>query len=144
MALRDQPQLVFKQAAPKNINIVLASTGKPGKPALLKLMINDVGRNRTPEFTGTIQLTCTDPTAVLPASVNLTTADAGAKDVYVTFNQTGTFTISAKVTSSNFPITATYTSNPVNISNDSINIYWGDFHTHTKFSRDGYGSDGYT
>lgn len=144
VALRDQPELVFKQANPKNINIVLASTGKPGKPALLKLMINDVGRNRTPEFIGTIQLTCTDPTATFPSTVTFNSSDAGAKDVLLTFNQAGVFNVSAKVTSSNFPITATYTSNPINISNDSINIYWGDFHTHTKFSRDGYGSDGYT
>lgn len=144
VALRDQPQIVFKQANPKNINIALASTGNIGKPTLLKLMINDVGRNRAPDFTGTIQLTCTDPSAVFPASVNLTAMDAGTKDVYVTFNQNGVFNVSAKVTASNFPITATYTSNPVNISNDTINIYWGDFHTHSKFSRDGFGSDGYS
>jgi hypothetical protein len=142
-ALKDQPELVFKHAAPKNINIALASTAKSGQPALLKLMLNDIGKNRTPNFSGTIQLSCSDPNAVFPSIVAITPADSGVKDVYVTFNTKGIFSMSSKVMTSNFPVTGSFFSNPILISDDSINIYWGDFHTHTKFSRDGFGSEGY-
>ena len=40
VALRDQPEIVFKYSTPKNINVALASTGNKGNPALLKLMVN--------------------------------------------------------------------------------------------------------
>lgn len=143
VALKDQPQIVFKHSVSKNINIVVASSSKPGKPALLKIMINDLGKNVTADFNGSVQLTCTDASAAFPTTINITPSDKGSKDVLVTLHQTGTFTFSAKVLSANFPLTGTFTSNPINVSNDSINIYWGDFHTHTKFSRDGFGSDGY-
>lgn len=143
IALRDQPEIVFKHSNPKNLNMALASTGNPGKPALLRLMINDVGKNIAPDFDGVIQLSCSDASAILPSTVNITPADQGAKDVHVTFSEDGVFTITAKVLTSNYPIAGLFVSNPINISKDSMHIYWGDFHTHGKFSRDGFGDDGY-
>lgn len=142
-ALKSQAKIVFNHTTSKSINIALASTGKIGKPVLLKLMLNDVGKNITYDFNGTIQLNCSDPSAIYPSTVNFTPADSGVKDVLITFNQKGVFNAAAKVTSSNVTITGSFSSNPINISDDSLNIYWGDFHTHGGFSRDGFGSDGY-
>ncbi len=60
-----------------------------------------------------------------------------------TFNKDGIFTVTCNPISSNYPFTGTFISNPINCSTDSLNIYFGDFHTHTGYSRDGQGANGY-
>ncbi len=143
IALKESAKITSKHAVPKNLSVVVASTAKQQQPTLVKLMVSDLGKNIAFNFSGTIQLNCTDASAVFPSLVSLTPADSGAKDVYVVFNQNGVFTVTANVISSPTPINGTITSNPVNVSNDSLNIYWGELHTHGKISRDGFGDDGY-
>ncbi len=143
VALESQPTFVFKAAAPRQLNLALASSGKPGKPVLLKVMVNDAYKNQASGFDGYVQLSCSDPGASFPSVIRILPEDNGWKDVYVTFSQHGVYTVSASVLSANYTINGTYSSNPVSISDDSLRIFWGDFHTHTKFSRDGFGSEGY-
>lgn len=122
---------------------VLSSTTKKGNPSILKLIIQDRSFNQAKNFVGTIQLTCTDNTATFPSVITFNTADKGSKDLPITFNQNGVFTISAKALTSNYSLNDNFISNPTNCGNDSLNIYFGELHTHTGFSRDGQGADGY-
>lgn len=119
------------------INPVLQSTAKSNELALLKIMLTDQFHNTTPTKTGMIQVSCSTPYAILNNIVNLTSEDKGVKDVYVKFTRDGTYTCSCLFESK------VYTSNPIHVSDDSIKIYWGDFHTHTSFSRDGRGTGAY-
>ncbi len=127
----------------KSIYPVLQTTAKPNQTILLKLIIHDLNENRATNFTGTIALTCSANSATIPSSINITPADSGKKDIYFTIPQKGVYTVTAQLISGNANITGSFVSNPVNISDDSMHIYFGDFHTHTKFSRDGYGSNAY-
>ncbi len=139
-----QPQIYYKYDIANRVHLALSSAGKINQPALLKVAIHDKGRNVVRNFSGTLQLTCSDPSALSTQNITLNATDEGKKDIYLTFNKNGVFTIKTNIISSNMPpINGQFTSNPIKISDDSLNIYWGEFHTHTKFSRDGYGSDGY-
>jgi hypothetical protein len=141
--LLDAPKISFKNSTPKNVSVVLPSTAKKQQTSVVKVMISDIGRNISYDFSGTVKLTCTDVSAIYPRTVTFTPSDSGAKDVPIVFNQDGIFTISANVVNSPTPITGNSISNPVNVSADSLNIYWGELHTHGKISRDGFGDDGY-
>lgn len=143
IALHDAPNTVLIPSTPKNLKVVLPSTTQKQKPSIIKLIVADIGNNTAINFSGTISLTCSDPSAVFPTTVTLTPADSGKKDVPVYFNQNGVFTVSAKVSNTTTPISGNFVSNPINVSEDSLNIYWGEVHTHGKISRDGFGDDGF-
>jgi len=88
VALESQPTFVFKAAAPRQLNLALASSGKPGKPVLLKVMVNDAYKNQASGFDGYVQLNCSDPGASFPSVIRILPEDNGWKDVYVTFFST--------------------------------------------------------
>ena len=142
-ALNAAPNITFYASAAKNMSVVLPSTAKPNTQSLIKLLFSDIGRNIAYNFSGTVQLSCSDPSAVFNNTINITPADSGAKDVPIIFSQNGIFTVTAKVINSATPIAGSVISNPIKVSNDSLNIYWGELHTHGKISRDGFGDDGY-
>lgn len=142
--VENQPQIYFKYDIANRVHLALSSKGIINQPELLKVAIHDKGKNVVRNFSGILQLTCSDSSAMSTQNILINPADEGKKDVFLTFNKNGVYTIKAKILSSNMPpINGQFTSNPININNDSINIYWGEFHTHTKFSRDGFGSDAY-
>lgn len=142
--IEKQPTIYVKHLVAKSINLVLSSKGNLNNTSLLKVAIHDVGKNVVNDFTGSVQITSSDASALTPLIINFNATDKGTKDVYLNFAKNGIYTIKANVLSANQPLTGNFFSNPINVSNDSFNIYWGEFHTHTKFSRDGFGSDAYS
>jgi hypothetical protein len=136
--LTERPTLHIKeQNFGHKLNVVLQSKAKKGENALLKIMITDQFQNTTPTKTGMVALSCTSPFANYSSNITINAADKGTKDVYVQFNKEGIYTCSCVFENK------TYKSNPIQISDDSLKIYWGDFHTHTTYSRDGRGSGAY-
>lgn len=138
-----KPSIIFKHGNAQKLRLVLSSTAQKTQDCLLKIMVNDVTNNLVDDFTGTIQLSCTDANAILPSTIDFTSEDKGHKDIIVKFDEEGNYKINANVITSNMPVTGSFTSNPINISTDSLHIFFGDFHTHSQYSRDGFGSNGY-
>jgi hypothetical protein len=135
------------KSAPKRsdaLQLFLSSTGKVQQPVLLKAVVFDNNISFVPGFAGSFRLSCTDPTAIFPSVLTFTPADSGHLEIPVTFGQEGVFNFSAQLISSNSAITKLYPSNPIRISADTMQIYWGEFHTHTEHSRDGEGRDAFT
>lgn len=66
-----------------------------GDTITLQISVRDIAGNLIPSYEGTLQLTCSDPSATFPASVTMTAADAGSLDVAVAFPTAGTAQINA-------------------------------------------------
>ena len=138
-----QPEIVFKYSIAKSLYLSANSVCSINSNNLLKLAVHDVGKNIAEDFIGTVKIACSDPSAMPEQIVNITFPDKGKKLVNLIFSKSGSFTIYATVISGNQTITGSYKSNPILVSNNSMNTYWGELHTHTKFSRDGFGSNAY-
>ncbi len=135
--------IVSKPKKADALQLILSSTGKKNQPALLKAVIFDDNVSAVPYFTGSFRITCTDASASYSSTVQFTESDSGHVEIPVTFRQPGIFTCNAQQISGSSTITKIYASNPINISEDSMQIYWGEFHTHTEYSRDGQGQDAF-
>jgi hypothetical protein len=66
-----------------------------GTPVTARVIAQDAQGNKVSDYAGTVTFTSSDGTAVLPANVTFTVADAGQKDVNVTFNALGSQTLTA-------------------------------------------------
>lgn len=135
--------IVSKPKRADVLQLILSSTGKVNKPTLLKAVIFDDNVSSVPYFTGSFNVTCTDASATYNSTIQFTTADSGHVEIPITFGQNGVFSCNARQTSGNSTISKIYASNPINVSEDSMQIFWGEFHTHTEYSRDGQGQDAF-
>lgn len=141
--INSKPSIYIKHGNAQKLRLVISSLAQKNENCLLKIMVNDITNNLVNDFVGNIQLSCSDANAIFPSTIDITAADKGHKDVIIKFTDDGIYKINANVISSNMPISGIFTSNPISISTDSLHIFFGEFHTHTQFSRDGFGSDGY-
>lgn len=135
--------IVSKPKKADVLQLILSSTGKVNQPTLLKAVIFDDNVSSVPYFTGSFNISCTDASATYNSTIQFTAADSGHVEIPVTFRQNGVFTCNAQQTGGSSTISKIYASNPINISDDSMQIYWGEFHTHTEYSRDGQGQDAF-
>ncbi len=142
--INTKPTIFFKHGNAQKLRVIVNSLSQKNKDCLLKIIVNDNSNNLVDDFVGTIQLSCISTDAIFPATINIDALDKGNKDVLVKFNADGIYTFSANVISTNMPVAGNFTSNPISISDDSSHIYFGDFHTHTQYSRDGFGSNSYS
>jgi len=141
--INSTPNIYFKHGAAQKIRLVVSSLNRKNKDGLLRIMINDATNNLVDDFIGNVQLTCTSNSAIFPNNIVFTSSDKGHKDVLVRFNTDGIYSFTASVGASNMPINNSFISNPTVVSSDSMHLYFGDFHTHTQYSRDGFGSNSY-
>jgi hypothetical protein len=132
-------RITSKSKKADGLQLVLSSTAKKGKPALLQAIITDNNISLYPFFTGSFQLTCTDASAAFPPVINFRAVDSGHVELPVTFNNNGVYNFHATLITGNVPLTNISPSNPVNVSGDTMKVFWGEFHTHTEYSRDGTG-----
>src|SRR4051794_23938362 len=70
-------------------------TPTAGDPLAVALTVLAADGNRAPGFRGTVHIASTDASAVLPADVAFTAAEAGAKQVNVTLETAGVGTLTA-------------------------------------------------
>lgn len=83
-----------------SLSLTAMSTSVPtGTPLSLTVTVNSTATVNNssvlPFYTGTIHFTSTDSTAQLPADYTFTTTDAGSHTFSLTFNTTGTWTVTA-------------------------------------------------
>lgn len=125
------------------LQLFLSSTGKVNNATLLRAVVFDDNISFVPGFTGSFSLSCSNPGASFPTVITFTPADSGHLDIPVSFSQPGIYTFNAQLISGNSAINKINASNPILISSDTMQIYWGEFHTHTEMSRDGEGQDAF-
>ena len=73
----------------------LKSTARTGSPAGFQLTVRDGSGFLATSYTGTVHFTSDDPTASLPADCTFNADDAGSRVFLVTFNTTGTRSVTA-------------------------------------------------
>lgn len=120
----------------------LPSTIIAGKPARAKIVVLDKFGNLATAFAGTITLTATDPSAILPKTVALAPSDSGRKSFEVVFNKPGIHDLQLKVQGKNPVSLWQVRTNPAEVLSGAphYQVFWGDLHSHSSFSWDGYGT----
>lgn len=114
---------------------------KPGQPQKVKTIIYDAYYNRAHRFVGGFSVSCTDPAAVYPSNIYFSAADSGRLEFDITFNTEGIHYITFNSLSPDFP---KFNSHAVRVSaGQDPGIFWGEFHTHSEYSRDAAGQPGW-
>lgn len=123
------------------INIVLPSMVKLQDITKLKIAAFDKFDNIATNFVGTIHLICSDNLADFQNSITFLPSDNGYKEIEIKFYTEGNHYFVGNVEGialsdmqSNFAIV---------VANKEYDILWGDFHSHSAFSRDGMGKCAY-
>ncbi len=139
--LMPAPRLTIATRAPYRLAGYLPSTISASTPTHLKLVVLDELNNLAASFTGKVQLSATDASANFPGEVEFLASDSGRKNIAVTFAQAGVHTISFVTPRKSWQAR----SNPIAVTAqaESLKIYWGDLHTHSVYSFDGYGDDAF-
>ncbi|MEE9161614.1 MAG: DUF3604 domain-containing protein, partial [Candidatus Neomarinimicrobiota bacterium] len=133
------PDIQVMPTIPAKIRLIAPSRAIVGRPTSVAVVVMDQFENATQRYRGTVQLSTSDSTAVLPAPHHFTAEDRGTRALLVTFHTPGIHTL--KVRGDQHLAPHGIHSNPVHVSldPDDLNLYWGDLHAHSGYSKDGAG-----
>jgi|GEM_PF-864276 len=137
-----RPEFEIRPTDAVRVHLFANSVFAPSEEGKLLITTSDEFFNIAEGFTGTIQLSGPgSDQAVYPASVTLTPADQGKKEIPIYFLKEGTYVIKGSVAGN--PDLPVVQSNPIRVSSTLPKIYWGDLHSHGAPSRDGIGRGRY-
>ncbi len=139
------PVLTVETRAPYRLAAYLSSSIPVGMPTALKLVVLDEMNNLAAAFTGIVQLSSTDMAASFPSAMEFAASDSGRKNIDVIFQTPGVHTMIANARNRMPRYLWEVRSNPaeVTVEAESLQIYWGDLHSHSGFSYDGYGREAF-
>ncbi|MBW2577677.1 MAG: CehA/McbA family metallohydrolase [Deltaproteobacteria bacterium] len=134
--LKASPGIDVLSAPPTQIRVTLPSVARPGKPFRITVATLDPSANAGYPFEGRIELTSTSAEHPLELTepVVFVASDRGRKTFEAIVREPGVVRVRAK--SENGIVGE---SNPMMVSSDGQNIFWGDLHGHTSLS-DGTGT----
>ena len=134
--LEDSPGIDVRPAHPSRLRVTLPSVARPGKPFRITIAVLDLYANTGYPFEGTITLTNTPAEAdlELAESVIFVASDQGRKTFEAIAREPGVIRVRAESEDG-----LVGESNPMLVSSDGQNIFWGDLHGHTSLS-DGTGT----
>ncbi|MGH7493270.1 MAG: DUF3604 domain-containing protein [bacterium] len=134
------PVLTILPGPPRWLAAYLPSRVPTDEPANLKLACLDAQGNLAVTFSGEVKISCTDPRAEVPSLVTFNPEDRGHKIVAMRFRSPGIHEIYLQALGLPWPEMA---SNPVEVAAEKPQylLYWGDLHSHSSFSFDGYGKE---
>jgi hypothetical protein len=134
--LKDSPGIDVLPGPPSQIRITLPSVSQPGKPFRITVAVLDLSANTGYPFEGRITLTSTPAELALELAepVIFVASDQGRKTFEAVAPKSGVIRVRAESESGLIG-----ESNPMLVSSDGQNIFWGDFHGHTSLS-DGTGT----
>ena len=144
--LRPCPILTVLSRTPYRLAAFLPSTMTPGQRANLRLVVLDEYSNLALPFTGVVEISSTDALANLPAQVEFTPEDSSRKIVEVSFHTPGVHEVHLRVRDRQPESSWEVLTNPVAVvASDSLpyRVFWGDLHSHSSFSYDGYGNEAF-
>ncbi len=136
LPLSDSPAIEIVAAKPVRLHAVMPSDAVVGQPTWCLVRAEDRYGNPAPSYDGNLQLTSSDPKAVLPKGRTFKPNDRGVvRFEPVVMNSTGVQTIS--VSDGRWSAVT----NPVRVGKEQPAelLLWGDLHGHTLFS-DGRGT----
>jgi hypothetical protein len=134
--LEDSPGIDVLPAPPTQLQVTFPSIARPGKPFRVTVALLDANANAGYPFEGTIELTSASPEHPLELAepVVFVASDGGSKTVEAVVREPGVVRVRAKTENG-----IVGESNPVVVSAEGQNVFWGDLHGHTSFS-DGTGT----
>jgi len=134
--LEDSPGIDVLPSSPSQLRITLPSVVRPGEPFRITIAVLDGSANAGYPFTGTITLTTALGEAELELAepVVLVASDLGRKTIEATAWDAGVVRVHAESEDG-----LVGDSNPMLVTADGQNIFWGDLHGHTSLS-DGTGA----
>jgi len=134
--LKDSPGIDVLSAPPVQLRVILPSVARPGKPFRITVSALDPRANAGYPFEGRIALTSATASPELepPESVEFVASDRGSKTFGAIAGEPGIVRIYAK--SDNGLVGD---SNPMLVTSDGKEVFWGDLHGHTSLS-DGTGT----
>ncbi len=141
--LSPSPIITILARAPYRLAAFLPSTLAPGQQAPLRLVVLDEYNNLALPFTGTVEISATDISATFPAQVEFAPEDSSRKVIEGAFNTPGVHEVQLRVLDHDPDSLWQVYANPVEVVADSqpYRVFWGDLHSHSRFSYDGYGSE---
>ena len=159
----DRPTLVCHAGSPVELMVWGPATLVVGKEAEIGLAAVDINANPAP-FDGEVELRVTHGGAKLPSSVRFQSSDGWMSVPFVP-NETGILRVEGRVThggsltkpSPSAPSGAESSEAPreqmelhafgnpmkVYVTEPKLKIYWGELHSHTRYSWDGVGDDNF-
>lgn len=137
------PTFEVRRGAPFRLVGYLPSNASTNVPVPLRLVVLDKNDNLATSFSGTISLTPSDARTQLPAFANFSASDSGRKNVSLAFRTEGIHYVEMRALGRTPDSLWQVYSNPVQVQDHlpPYNIYWGDLHSHSRYSFDGYGAD---
>ncbi len=134
------PLLTILPGKPRWLAAYLPSRLQTGAPANLKIACLDAQGNIAASFTGEVKVSSTDSLVAAPPLVVFGPEDRGHKIVPIRFRSPGIHEVRLAVLGASW---SEMISNPVEVTADKpqYEIYWGDLHSHSSFSFDGYGKE---
>ena len=134
--LKDSPGIDVLPALPSQLRITLPSVVRPGKSFRITIAVLDPFANAGYPFEGRIALTSTPakPKLELVEPVIFVASDRGKKTFEAIVREPGVIRVHAKSEDGLIG-----ESNPMLVSSDGQNVFWGDLHGHTSLS-DGTGT----
>lgn len=137
------PIIIIQPRAAYRLEAFLPSTVAPGQRADLKINVLDEYNNLALPFSGVVEISSTDAAATFPTQVEFTPADSSRKIVAVTFHTPGVQEMQLRARQRGPDSLWHIHANPVEVVTDTLpdRIFWGDLHSHSRFSYDGYGGN---
>ena len=136
--LPDKPELTITSGPPEQFYVRGPSTLVQNEPAQLNLSVVDAHFNPVEDFAGPVVLKVLQGNLSLPDTVHLDFQD-GWSSIEFTPQDEGIVRVKATARDELFKAT----SNPMQVFDElpERQIYWGDLHSHSRYSHDGVGRD---
>jgi hypothetical protein len=132
--LKDSPGLDVHAGTPSQIRITLPSVARPGTAFRVTVAILDQAANAGYPFEGPVTLTGVPTRLEFEQPLVFEATDQGRKTFEATVREPGVMRVLAKS-----EIGIVGESNPMLVTTDGQNVFWGDLHGHTSLS-DGTGT----
>ena len=141
--LLDPPVIKIEADVISAMKAYLPSQAITGNTVDLVLTAVDSYYNQASAFPGQIELATTDSTAQLEKTVRMLHGNNGRFILPVTFNKAGIHRISLSALDDSSGEIFEALSNPIRVTAQDIlyKTYWGDIHSHSRFSHDGHGTN---
>lgn len=137
--LEDPPSIRILPSRPESLLVIAPSSALVGEPVNVTITVLDRFFNPVTEYRSIFSLGSSDRAAEFPPELTFSSNGEEYKTVEVIFNTPGYHSL--KVVDKVLAPQGV-DSNPIQVmeSEQTLKVFWGDLHSHSEISQDGYGS----